>query len=249
MRVTTAAGALMFAEDGVPNPAPPEAGGGGGVSVATEQILQTGDPIWRLRTGTMAGFVRMNGRTIGNASSGATERANADTAALYTFLWDNLADAICPVAGGRGASAAADFAASKVITLPDMRGRGPFGLDDMGNSAAGRLSMIADWGVGNSTTIGSSGGAAMHTLATAEMPSHSHSGTTSTNGAHWHTYETAPQTVGIGGGFPGFTAGWTTMATSTTGDHNHVLLINNAGGGGAHNNMPPFALGTWFLKL
>jgi len=61
-------------------------------------------------------------RTIGSATSGATARANADTLALYTQLWNAMSDADCPVAGGRGASAAADFAANKKIQLPLMGG-------------------------------------------------------------------------------------------------------------------------------
>ena len=66
-----------------------------------------------------AGWVRCNGRTIGSASSGATERANADAEDLFLFLWTNFADAQCAVSSGRGASAAADWAANKTIALPD----------------------------------------------------------------------------------------------------------------------------------
>lgn len=56
--------------------------------------------------------------TIGDATSGATERANADTETLFTFLWNTFDNTTCPVSTGRGVSAAADFAAHKTITLP-----------------------------------------------------------------------------------------------------------------------------------
>lgn len=70
-----------------------------------------------------AGWVNANGGSIGNAASGATERANADCSALFTVVWNNLANADAPVqdsAGtpvARGASAAADFAANRRIVL------------------------------------------------------------------------------------------------------------------------------------
>ena len=67
------------------------------------------------------GFVMADGRTIGDAATGATNRANADCLTLFTLLWGITADGHCPLPGGRGASAAADWAAHKAITLPDHR--------------------------------------------------------------------------------------------------------------------------------
>jgi microcystin-dependent protein len=139
VRVTTSTGVVISDVDGIANPSPPSAGGGGGITVSTEQVFQPGWTVFLLQTGTVAGFVRLNGRTIGSATSGASERANADTASVYTYFWTNCADAQCPVSSGRGASASADFAANKTLMLPDMRGRLPAGLDDMGNSAANRV--------------------------------------------------------------------------------------------------------------
>lgn len=118
------------------------------------------------------GWVLMDGRTIGSAASGATNRANADTEDLFTLLWNSMANAEAPVSGGRGASAAADFAANKTITIPDLRGRVVAGLDNMGGSTASR---ITAGGAGiNGTTIGAAGGAQTHQLTTAQMPSHTH---------------------------------------------------------------------------
>lgn len=159
VRVTDASGVQISDGDGIANPAPPDSGGGGGIVVSADEIMATGDVKWRLTTGTLTGFVRMNGRTIGSASSGATERANADTADLYAFLWNGLADAVATVSGGRGASAAADFAANKTIVVPSMQGRFAGGLDDMGASAANVAQV--------STTITTSNGSPTTTVASA----------------------------------------------------------------------------------
>lgn len=143
-------------------------GGGGGGTVDPTTVLQTGwlQPIYG--TGVVSGFVRVNGRTIGSATSGATERANADTQALFTFLYN--ADANLAVSGGRGASAAADYAANKTIALPDFRGRVLAGLDDMGNSAASRLT--ATYFGTSAIVLGAAGGAESKTLLTANLPAY-----------------------------------------------------------------------------
>lgn len=83
----------------------------------------TGDVKLTLKTTADTGYVLMNDGTIGSATSGATTRANADTQSLYTLLWTNIVDQWAPVTGGRGASAAADFAANKPMRLPKTLGR------------------------------------------------------------------------------------------------------------------------------
>lgn len=83
----------------------------------------TGDVKLTIKTTADTGWVLMNDGTIGSATSGATTRANADTVDLFTLLWNNTADAQCAVSTGRGASAAADFAANKTIALPKALGR------------------------------------------------------------------------------------------------------------------------------
>jgi microcystin-dependent protein len=83
----------------------------------------TGDRKETYKTTADVGWVMMNDGTIGDASSGGTTRANADTVNLFTLLWNNVSNANCPVSGGRGGSAAADFAAHKTINLPLVLGR------------------------------------------------------------------------------------------------------------------------------
>lgn len=145
---------------------PSSGGGGGGGTVDPTTVLATGDVKSKYGTGPLSGFVRANGLTIGSATSGATERANADTQNLFVYLWN--ADPNLVVTGGRGANALADFSANKQITLPDLRGRVPVGLDDMGNSAAGRLT-VANFGSINVTTLGAAGGGAA-VLAQNQLP-------------------------------------------------------------------------------
>jgi len=90
----------------------------------TTAFWSTGDVKVTFKTSPDTGWVMMNDGTIGNAVSGATTRANADTLPLYTLIWTNTAQADCPVSGGsRGASALADFNANKTIALPKALGR------------------------------------------------------------------------------------------------------------------------------
>ena len=70
------------------------------------------------------GWVLLDDGTIGSASSGASNRANADCEDLFLHLWNNISDTYAPVTGGRGASAAADWAANKKIQLGFFEGRG-----------------------------------------------------------------------------------------------------------------------------
>jgi hypothetical protein len=119
------------------------------------------------------GWIKLNGGTIGSASSGASTRANADTADLYSLIWDNFASTEAPIytsAGvltTRGASAAADFAANKRLQLPDARGEIIRGWDD-------------SRGVDAARAFGSAQGDG--------VKAHTHTGTTATGGAHNHTY-------------------------------------------------------------
>lgn len=97
----------------------------------------------------------MDGSTIGDASSGATW-ASADAEDLFLHLWNtsNYDPSSDPVVGGKGASAAADWAAHKKLTLPAM--------DNAGGSPTyySRFPMC----VGGSTTVnpGRTGGSQSH---------------------------------------------------------------------------------------
>lgn len=225
----------------------PSSSGGGGSGVDPTTILSTGDIKWQPIQGTLTGFVRLNGRTIGSSSSGASERANTDCQSLFLWIWNNISDGPAPVVGGRGASASADWAANKQITLIDMRARAPIGLDDMGNSAAGRLTSVS---TPTPTTPGSSLGLDSVSLVARQNGPHNHSGQTGVDAPdHAHNVPNREGVlVAIGGAASD--SGPLTGSRSTSGAtarHAHPIQLD--GSGVAHQNMPPAVLGTFFQKL
>jgi microcystin-dependent protein len=174
------------------------------------------------------GWVLASGGTIGDASSGATARANADTRYLWELLYTSWSDAQAPVSGGRGAGVAQDWNAHKTIRLPDLRGRVAAGADDMGGTAAGRLTAGGSGIAG--TTLGASGGEQAHTLTVGEMANHTHQVTAGTNPPLAGQTGRATWGDGIGVG---------TFSTSGV----------DGGAGGAHNNAQPTIIMNYIIKL
>jgi hypothetical protein len=200
-RLTTSTGVSIFDDDGIP--VLTTSAGGAGTSVDPDAIFNEGGILLDFGTGVKSGYVRANGRTIGSASSGATERANSDTEALYSKLWafDNIT-----VAAGKGADAAADFAANKPLTLPNAQGACFFGSPDQGGTVDSAFAALL---TGQTDEPNATAGADTVTIAQANLPSYnltggsgSVSGTTNaeaqnhshsaTQDAHTHT----PTTVG-----------------------------------------------------
>lgn len=98
---------------------------------------------------------------------------------------------------------------STTFNLPDLRGRVAAGKDDMGGSAANRITAAGSGITG--TTLGAAGGTQTHTLTTAEMPAHTHSNV-------------------VVSGSSGFGGCGLFDRNGTTG---------STGGGGAHQNTQP----------
>lgn len=242
LRVQTSSGVTLRDIDFIsaPTTVVPDPPSGG---TAAEFLFNTGDLKSAWRASTPTGFVRCNGRTIGNATSGATERANADTSALFQFLWTE--DATLAVSGGRGATAAGDYAASKSISLPDLRGRALFGMDGMGAADANRI-VDADTTGGNSNALGASGGENRHALIVAELAAHGHT-INITDPGHTHTYEKRNSSVSSGtDSATGSSATTASTGSATTGI---TAATVNTGSGTPHNNLPPFAQVQFFIKL
>lgn len=206
-----------------------------------------------------AGYVWANGTTIGNASSGATGRANADTVRLFTELWNSTTNATLPledssgVAVSRGISAAADYAANRRIPTPNECGRTGIGKDDMGGiTASGRIT-VAGCGI-SGTTMAAAGGGQNVALTSNQNGQHAHSGTTASAGAHRHTQLTQAQIpmkfaqstvafvaglaslLGLSADFP---SGGNNTETSEAGTHTHTFTTSNSGLGEAHLNVQP----------
>lgn len=240
------------------------------------QTFITGDMLpWAFNTIRTGGWIWMNGTTIGNASSGSTGRANADTSTLFAMLWTDYANAVLPIQDSsgnpstRGANAAADFAANKRLPVPDYRGRAFFGIDNMGGaSTAGRITN-AESGIAG-TTLGSNGGAQSVALTGNQNGTHQHTGTTDSAGSHAHTVNDPghSHTPAIGGNFiasgssqaviqnPGFglQTGASTTSSATTGVtlqnsgvHTHMFTSDNSGLGSTHLNMPPAYIGGGYI--
>ncbi|MFC5996961.1 tail fiber protein [Pseudonocardia hispaniensis] len=141
---------------------------------------------------------------------------------------------------------------STTFGLPDFRGRVPVGVGTLGS---------------DTYTLGQLFGEARVTLTTAEMPSHGHSVSASTNsaGSHSHGGGTGSggshgghnyQTFGTAGGsqFPtsqgsGSSDGSHSHSISSDGSHSHSVNVSqsNAGGGGAHENRPPSVAINWAI--
>ena len=125
--------------------------------------------------------------------------------------------------------------------LPDLRGRGRAGLDNMGGSDAGRL----DW----ANTLGTAGGAQYHTLTGAEAAQKAvTTGNPSAN--HYHTMVSENGGAGIYyGGWGGREAFLRANAANSTqvpatgtvsAWHTHSISASDAASG--HNNIQPTIL-------
>ena len=254
VRLTDASGVVQF---DIPNALVigPSAGGGGGGAVDPTTVLVTGDIKSRMSSEFVTGWVKLNAQTIGSAGSGATQRANSDTQNLFVYLWNNCTNTHCPVVGGRGANGLADFQANKQMTVPDCRGRiCGVGLDDMGNTAAGRIfnQNVTSGGGDTVTTPGASGGEALHTMALGELVAHNHP-VNITDPGHFHTPIGGGIFIDLGGGDG--TTGWQsnsiapTASKTTTNTTGITATTSNTGSGTPFNVMTNFMLVTFYMKL
>ena len=170
-----------------------EAGGGDGGG-GSDTAIATGDVVWRFSNGGVrAGWVRLNGNTIGNALSGASERANDDAHALFVWLWGQDTGLTLPVTPTRGASAESDWLANKQIALPDGRSAILGGTSTQGATAKNLFAGVP-LVVGTVDKPGAFLGTAMHTLVAAQIPVHKH---TLTDPGHTHAATQAAHTHGI----------------------------------------------------
>lgn len=112
----------------------------------------------------------------------------------------------------------------------------------------GRFILGSGSGSGLTTrTQGATGGAESVVLTEAQMPSHTH--TANTSGAHTHTTQLRAMGNQYWGSGTGNTL-WGDLAnytTSSSGSHTHSLT--DTGGDQSHENMPPFCVLTYIMKL
>ena len=128
----------------------------------------TGDAKLTYKVVADAGWVLANDGTVGDALSGSSTRANADTVNLFTFFYNTFSDVIAPVLTSTGGlttraaqgTAASAFGAHCRMLLPRQ---------------LGRALIVAGAGPGlTNRVLGDFGGEEAHVLTLAELAAHSH---------------------------------------------------------------------------
>lgn len=199
-----------------------DANAGGGSSGYTGEVR-----FGFFTSGTVpAGWLLLTGQTIGDASSGA-DFADADAEDLFVHLWTVCDNANAAVSGGRGASAAADWAAHKTLAMPNPSGRVPVAQDSGTFGALGNDEI----------------GAETHALSTGELAAHTHTG-----GAHTHggvpDGEVTPDADGGGN-----TVNVLQLSSGGTTGSGGEVETSSAGSGTAHNNIQPSIVLAAIIKL
>lgn len=187
---------------------------------------------------------------------------------LSTTTYDKLYAAIGYTYGGSGGS----------FSMPDCRGRVMAGKDNMGGTAANRLTSGGSGVVG--TTLGAVGGAETFTLTSTHIPAHTHSVSgTSSSDAHTHATvyagtasnaldatnnkiymrscagSSSCATTWIYTAYDhyalgGGTANPTTHGITSSDSHSHTYSSTSGsyGSSGAHNNQPPTIVTNCIIK-
>lgn len=230
------------------------------------QVLQTGgagaNPSW-VDTGSPTGTVSPY---AGSTSPTGYLMCYGQAVSRTTFA---ALFAVCGTTYGIGDG-------STTFNIPDLRGRGIFGKDDMGGSAANRITNAGSGITG--TGLGNAGGTQSKTLTTTELPAHAHTGTTdgtsagtptgtiSSDGAHAHGIDIkngeggvtttldistipngTPQASGVNTASAG--AHNHTFTGNTLSAHTHTITTGSAGSGSAFGIMNPALILNYIIKI
>jgi microcystin-dependent protein len=136
---------------------------------------------------------------------------------------------------------------STTFNIPDLRGRVVAGLDNMGGSAANRISSVAtDNGTIVGTTVGSTGGSATHTQASGEIGQHTHG---VTDPGHVHGPAGGAGFISNSSNGAAATAGPAYIFLSTTGSATTGITVNNSSSPSAMAWLQPTIILPFILRV
>lgn len=135
---------------------------------------------------------------------------------------------------------------STTFNIPNLKGKVPVGYDPSQTEF---------------DVLGETGGAKTHTLTASEMPSHTHS--ISSDGSHTHTtqiqiWQSSNEASGFGlngsSSFLNRPAVFSTSASgqwgsNSAGSHSHGGATGSAGSSSAHNNLQPYVVLNYMIKI
>lgn len=129
------------------------------------------------------------------------------------------------------------------FNVPNLLGRAAIGAGTYTDSVLGSTSR----------TLGQSVGAAAHTVATSEFPSHNHPGSSGADHSHPQNVTRDPNSGGTGHrlDFKSDSSGLNSYATNMNTDGSGTLsaTIGSQGSGGTHNNMQPSLVVNYGIKF
>ncbi len=130
---------------------------------------------------------------------------------------------------------------STTFNIPDLRGRAIAGVDNMGGTAASRLTSTV---LSASNTLGATGGTQTHTMTSAEMPSHTH-----TQDAHGHAVQRSNSAAtSVGADASALYKPQQSTGASYFDTQSATATNQSTGGGTAHLNTQPTIVLNYIIK-
>jgi microcystin-dependent protein len=223
------------------------------VDTQTAAFFSTGDAKITLKIVADAGWLLCDDGTFGSASSGSSNRSNADTQALFNLFFNNLTDTAAPIltSGGAATTRAGQVSASNAWAANCRMSL---------TKTLGRAIAIAGSGAGlTARPLGSSLGEENHILTVGEIPA-----LTSTSGGNTITSTSSALFVQTNANPAGFFSGpggnpalialpsgttASASAVTSTGGTGTISVTSTGTNGTAHNNMQPTTFFNFQVKL